>query len=261
MPNRSPKSQPIADRELRRRGAPDGWSPALSPRWVLVVGVVAAFVVALVAALVWRTRRPNAADAEMMRWQEAIRIWGDGIATAIAYTVGPLVVLAVLASAALAWRVRRWDAVVLALVAAPGTLVTELLLKQVVQRQRPDGGAELLYPSGHVAAATAAAATAVLVLRATLAPPRTRVRVAAWLAGLLVVVIAAARLVQTVHYVTDVVGGVAVGLAVTCWAALAITAGRRFGVFMAARLRPSGPRRCLQAGYDQRPPRDTPGTS
>ena len=37
----------------------------------------------------------------------------------------------------------------------------------------------------------------------------------AWLAGWLVVVIAAARLVQTVHYVTDVVGGAALGLAVS----------------------------------------------
>ncbi len=108
---------------------------------------------------------------------------------------------------------------------APGTLVTELMLKQVVQRQRPDGGAALLYPSGHVAVATAAAVTAVLVVRATLAPPRTRMRVA-WLAGWLVVVIAAARLVQTVHYVTDVVGGAAIGLAVTGWVALAITAAQ-----------------------------------
>ncbi len=225
----------------RRKVTPDGRSLALSPPWALVVGVAASFVVAFVAALVWHTSWPNPADAEMMRWQEAARVRGDGIATAIAYAVGPLVVLAGLASAALAWRVRRWDAVVLALVAAPGTLVTELLLKQVVHRQRP-GGADLLYPSGHVAVATAAAVTAVLVVRATLAPPRTIMRIA-WLAGWLVVVIAAARLVQTVHYMTDVVGGAAIGLAVSCWAALAITAGCRPGLLMAARSRLPG-RRC-----------------
>lgn len=228
----------------RRRGAPGGWSPALSPPLTLVAGVAASFVVALLAALVWHTLWPNVADAEMMRWQEAARVRGDGIATAIVHAVGPLVVLAVLACAALAWRVRRWDAVVLALIAAPGTLVIELLFKQVVHRQRPDGGAALLYPSGHVAAAAAAAVTAVLVLRATLAPLRTRVCVA-WLAGFLVVVIAAARLVQTVHYVTDVVGGAADGLAVTCWAALAITAACRSGLFMAARSRPWVSSRCL----------------
>jgi membrane-associated phospholipid phosphatase len=222
----------------RRRGAPDGWSPALSPPLALVAAVAASFVVTLVAALVWHTNWPNAADAEMMRWQEAARVWGDGIATAIVLTVPPLVVLAVLACAALAWRVKRWDAVVLALLATPGALVIEMLLKQVVHRQRPDGGEALLYPSGHVATASAAAVTAVLVLRATRAPPRTRVLVA-WLAGGLVVVIAAARLVQTVHYVTDVVGGAALGLAVTCWAALVVTAGRRSCLLIATRSRPS----------------------
>lgn len=236
----------------RRRVTPDGWSLALSPPWTLVVGVAASFVVAFVAALVWHTSWPNPADAEMMRWQEAATVRGDGIATAIADAVGPLVVLAGLASVALAWRVKRWDAVVLALVAAPGTLVTELMLKQVVHRQRPDGGAALLYPSGHVAVATAAAVTAVLVARATLAPPRTRVRVA-WLAGWLVVVIAAARLVQTVHYVTDVVGGAALGLAVSCWAALAITVGCRSVLLIAARSGPSGTTRHLPAGNDECP--------
>src|SRR4029453_17574516 len=98
----------------RRRVTPDGWTPALSPPWALVAGVAASCVVALVAALVWHTRWPNPADAEMMRWQEAVRARGDGIATPIVHAVGPLVLLAVLAGAALAWRVKRWDAVVLA---------------------------------------------------------------------------------------------------------------------------------------------------
>jgi undecaprenyl-diphosphatase len=204
----------------------------------MVAGLVASFVFALVTSLVWHTRWPNAADAEAMRWQEVASSWGNGIAMAIAFAVGPLVGLAVLACAVLAWRAKRWDAVVLALGAAPGTLAIEQLLKEVVHRQRPDGGAALLYPSGHVTAAAAAAATAVLVLRATSAPPRTRARVA-WLAGVLVVVIAVARLVQTVHYVTDVVGGAALGLAVACWAALAISASCRTDLFTAARSRHS----------------------
>ena len=243
----------------RRKVTPDGRSLALSPPWTPAASVAASLLVALVAALVWHTRWPNPADAEMMRLQEAARVRGDGIATAIAYAVGPLVVLVVLAGVALAWRVRRWDAVVLALVAAPGTLVIELLLKQVVHRQRPDGAA-LLYPSGHVAVATAAAVTAVLVARATLAPPRTIMRIA-WLAGWLVVVIAAARLVQTVHYMTDVVGGAALGLAVTGWVALAITAGCRPALLIAARSGPSGTTRHLPAGQDERLPRDSPGAN
>ena len=197
-----------------RRVTPDGWSLALSPPLALVVGVAASFVVAFAAALVWHTSSPNPADAEMMRWQEAATVRGDGIATATAAAVGPLAALVVLACAALAWRVKRWDAVVLALVTAPGTLVIELLLKQVVHRQGPYSGAALLYPSGHVAVATAAAMTAVLVARATLASTRTITRIT-WLAGWLVVVTATARLVQTVHYVTDVIRGATLGLAVS----------------------------------------------
>jgi undecaprenyl-diphosphatase len=225
----------------RRSVTQDAWTPALSPPWAFVTGGVASFVVALVAAAVWRTRWPGSADAEMMRWQEAASAWGDGIATAISYAVGPLVVLAVGVSAVLARRVKRWDAVLLSVVTAPGALAIELLLKQLVHRQRPYASTALLYPSGHVAVATAAAVTAVLVLRATSAPPRTRVRVA-WLAGWLVLVIAVARLVQTVHYVTDVVGGAALGLAVTCWAALAITVGCSACLPMAARSRLPGRR-------------------
>jgi hypothetical protein len=212
----------------RRGVTPNGWQPPLSPPWAPVASIAASFVAAIVATIVWHTRWPDPADAEMMHWQEAARPRADGIATAIANAVGPLVVLAALAAAAIAWRFKRWDAVVLAFVTAPGAVAMELLLKQVVHRQRPDGGESLLFPSGHVAVATAAALTVVLVLRATLAPPRKRAP-AAWLAVCLVLVIAVARLVQTVHYVTDVVGGAAIGFAVTCWAALAISAGCRSG--------------------------------
>jgi membrane-associated phospholipid phosphatase len=131
-------------------------------------------------------------------------------------------IVVMLTSAALAWLVGRWDAVVLALTAIPATLGVQVLLKQLVHRQRP-GGPALVYPSGHLAVATAAAVTLVLVLRVTPAPPRTSV-VVALLAGTYVLVIAAARLVETVHFLTDVLGGVAVAIVVTLAAALAITA-------------------------------------
>jgi membrane-associated phospholipid phosphatase len=212
----------------RRGVTPTEWQPRLSPPWAPVAGIAASFVVTILAIIVWHTRWPDPADAKMMLWQEAARPRADGIATAIANAVGPLVVLAALAAAATAWRVRRWDAVALASVTAPGAVAVESWLKQLVHRQRPDAAEALLFPSGHVAVATAVALTVVLVLRATVAPPRKRAR-AAWLAGCLVLVIAVARLVQTVHYVTDVVGGAALGFSVTCWAALAISAGCRSG--------------------------------
>lgn len=212
-------------RARRRRDRPDGRRAALSPPWALKVGVAASLVVVLVAGVVWHTRRPNPADAELMQWQEVASVHADGVATAVAMAVGPLAVLAAVVGVAVAWQARRWDAALLALVAVPGTLAVELVLKEVVHRQRP-GGDDLLFPSGHVAVATAAAVNVVLVLRSTAVTARTRMRVALG-AGLSVIVVAVARLVQAVHYATDVVGGVALGLATTCWAALALTAAAR----------------------------------
>lgn len=212
--------------------------------------MAASFVVVVLAVLVWHTRSPDPVDAQMMHWQEAAKVRGDAVARAIAYAVGPLVVLAVLASIAAAWWRRRWDAALLALLAAPVSLVVELLVKEIVHRQRPDGTA-LLYPSGHAVLATAAAVTVAVVLRATATSSRTRAGVA-WSAGVLVLAIGAARLVQTVHYVTDVVGGVALGLAVSCGTVLITAALCRPGLSMASRAREAGSRPHLPTG-DERP--------
>jgi undecaprenyl-diphosphatase len=205
---------------------PDRRPLVASPLLTLVVAAAAAFVVAFLAALVWHTRFPDPVDAELMRWQEDLSVRGDGIATAIASAVAPLAALVVVATVALAWRVKRWDAVVLAVVAVPGSFLVESLLKEVVHRQRP-GGLDFLYPSGHAAVATATALTAVLVTGVTLRSPRMKAVVACLGVGL-VIAVSAARLVQTVHYMTDVVGGVALGIAVTCGAVLLISAtGKR----------------------------------
>jgi undecaprenyl-diphosphatase len=140
----------------------------------------------------------------------------------VSSTVAPVAIAAMLACAALAWRVGRWDAVILALIAVPGVLGVEIVLKQLVHRQRP-GGPALVYPSGHLAVAVAACLTLVLVLRVTAVPSRTRM-VVVTLAGSYVLVIATARLVETVHFLTDVLGGAATGIVVALGAALAITA-------------------------------------
>jgi membrane-associated phospholipid phosphatase len=131
-------------------------------------------------------------------------------------------VLTAVAGAAQAWLADWWDALVLALVAVPGTLCVNAVLKQLVHRQWP-GGPELLYPSGHLALATAAALVAVLVARVVRTSSHVR-RLVAWLAGGYVLVIAVARLVEEVHSLTDLLGGAATGLLVTLGAALGITA-------------------------------------
>ena len=98
-----------------------------------------------------------------------------------------------------------------------------MLLKGLVHRTW-NSDPDLLFPSGHVAVATAAAMTVVLVLRVVPVAPPVRVAAACVGAGF-VLVVAVARLVETVHSLTDVVGGGATGLVVTLGAAMAVTAG------------------------------------
>jgi membrane-associated phospholipid phosphatase len=185
--------------------------------------VVAVVVEAVLAALVWHATRLDPVDAWVMRGQERVWAHADGFAHLISATV-PIAgtVVAMVGGAALACLAGRRDAVVLALTAVPATLAVELLLKRLVHRQW-NGDPALVFPSGHVAVAIAAALATVLVLRVV--PVSQPAQIAtAFLAGGFVLVVAVARLVETVHSLTDVVGGVTTGLAVTLGAALAITA-------------------------------------
>jgi membrane-associated phospholipid phosphatase len=208
--------------DSERRKARADPKPGLAPPWAVAVAVAAFSAGTAITALVWHTAQPDLFDAWVMRGQEVAYTHTNRVAGVVSGTVAPVAIVMMLTSAALAWLIGRWDAVVLALMAIPGTLGVEVLLKQLVHRQRP-GGPDLIYPSGHLAVATAAAVTLVLVLRVTPVPPRTRV-VVALLAGSYVLVTATARLVETVHFLTDVLGGMATGIVVTLAAALAITA-------------------------------------
>jgi membrane-associated phospholipid phosphatase len=209
----------------RVQASPVGTAPPLAPPWAAPVAVAAFLLGGLLAALVWHATKLDRVDAWVLRWQELAHDHGGGIAAAVSATLAPVVVLAMLAGAAVAWHTGRRDALVLALAAAPVTLATEFVLKRLVHRQW-EGDPALLFPSGHLAVATAAAVTAVLVVRLVPVAPRTRLAVAL-LGGGYVLVIAAARLVETVHALTDLLGGAATGLSVTLGAALAITAWTR----------------------------------
>jgi membrane-associated phospholipid phosphatase len=201
---------------------PAGSAPALAPPWAAPVAVVALLVGTLLAGLVWHATRLDPVDAWVMRWQELAHSHASGVAAIVSGTLPPVMLMTMVAGAALAWLAGRRDAVVLSLAAAPATLAAEMLLKELVHRQWY-GDPALVFPSGHVAVATAAAMTAVLVLRVVPGAPPARVA-AAGLGGGFVLVIAVARLVETVHSLTDVVGGVTTGLVVTLGAASSITA-------------------------------------
>jgi membrane-associated phospholipid phosphatase len=197
----------------------------LAPPWAAATLVTAFAAGSLLTALVWHATQLDPVDAWVMRWQELASDHAGGLAAIVAASVAPVLLATVVAGAVLGWLVGRWDLAVLALVAPPMTLAADFLLKGLVHRQW-EGDPALLFPSGHVAVATAVALTAVLAARVTPTSPRTRL-VVAWLAGGYVLAIAVARLVETVHSLTDLLGGGATGLVVTLGTALAVTAGRR----------------------------------
>ena len=166
---------------------PAGSAPALAPPWAAPVAVVALLVGTLLAGLVWHATRLNAVDAWVMRRQELAFSHAHGVAETVSGVLPAGVTLMIMvAGAAVAWLAGRRDAVALALTAAPATLATELLLKRLVHRQwngDPNGDPALIFPSGHVAVATAAAMTAVLVLRVMPVAPSARGPPPSWAAA------------------------------------------------------------------------------
>ena len=206
----------------RRQAGRDGSVTALAPPWAPAVAVAVLALGGFLTAMVWHATQLNPFDAWVLHWQELAYHRGHRVAAIISGTVLPVAVLTAVAGAAQAWLADRWDALVLALVAVPSTLCVKTVLKQLVHRQWP-GGPDLLYPSGHLALAAAAALVAVLVARVvrTSSPVR---RLVPWLAGGYVLLITIARLVEEVHSLTDLLGGAATGLLVTLGAALWITA-------------------------------------
>jgi membrane-associated phospholipid phosphatase len=191
---------------------------SLAPPWAPAATVLAVLATALIAGLVWHSHQLPGLDAWIedrlgARTDRQFQLAGE-----VANGLRGLTVLGVLATAAAAWVVlRRWNAVALALLAPAGTLAAELLLKPLVARRAP-GSTTFHYPSGHVAVTTALAVSLVLLVR--LAWARTTVRRATIVAtSLLVIAMALAVLVATAHLFSDVVGGVATGVAVTLAAA------------------------------------------
>jgi membrane-associated phospholipid phosphatase len=117
---------------------------------------------------------------------------------------------------------RRWRLAAVVVVARLGELACESLTKLVVDRPRPHllplltSASGTSFPSGHSAGSVAAYGAILLAVAVCLGQPPSR-----WVVALMTVflfAVAASRVVLGVHYPTDVLAGMELGLA---WVALA----------------------------------------
>ncbi|MEA2827774.1 MAG: hypothetical protein QOG43_2213 [Actinomycetota bacterium] len=195
-------------------------SPIPLPRlWLTVVAVLAGLVFLALTFAVWRSNEPIRTDRVLYRWMFDLGLTGRRgllrsrrLSVLLADLGSPAAVgLLAMASVGLAllWRDRVGAAV--ALLGPTATIVvTELVAKPVINQ--PVLGPGRVFPSGHAAGLAAAAIVLVLVLH------RHRGRVASLPVAPMVLAAVAAMGVSAVrlgrHYPTDVVGGVALAMAV-----------------------------------------------
>jgi membrane-associated phospholipid phosphatase len=187
--------------------------------------LTAAFLIVVAAASALGVLLALIDRSEWMREiDDAVAEWGSDHATTQAVDVIRVVtnlgttwvVLLVLLVVATADFVRRRNKEVFLFVAAVGVgeLILNNLVKVLIQRDRPDvlhvmTAHGYSFPSGHTAAAAAGWSAVALVLGRGRSP-----RVRAVLAGgaaLIAVIVATSRALLGVHWVSDVLGGLALG--------------------------------------------------
>ena len=186
----------------------------------LVAGLVVFVLVGWVVGELW-TSIVGSGELEAMRKIAAQRSTALTEAARVVTWAGSAFLLVPLALIACVMLVRaglRREALVVAMSLAGAMLISDLV-KLLVSRPRPpvehlQAVSGSSFPSGHATQASAFWFSLVLVLQAAGAPPRVT-RVAGALALLIVLAVAASRVILGVHYPSDVVAGMLLG---TGWA-------------------------------------------
>lgn len=200
---------------------------------VFAIGAAVALVVLLVLALVpWLALRHL--DAAAPTAGHALLTTESGARTAVR-TVTDLgsalvvdFVTAIAAVALLVWH--RWRTGIVVAVARLGELATASLLRVVVHRARPGLLPHLTsaqgysFPSGHTAGSAAVYGVVAVLLARVLRPAARRGLLVG--AAVLIAAVAASRVLLGVHFPTDVLAGVALGLLSVAVAILVVPAAR-----------------------------------
>jgi undecaprenyl-diphosphatase len=204
----------------------------------LALTLVGGLVLGILAVLVRRVAFIQHIDNSVAAWGHDHRsAWSTSGLSAISQLGSIKVVIGLAVALLLVDRIRRrsrWSFLFLVTVMA-GTEVAMLTVKGIVGRVRPtlNPAAATLgpsFPSGHSATAAAFYAAAALIIGRTLARPARQVVIA--MAVGIAVAVAGSRVLLDLHWLSDVVGGLALGWA---WFALsAVVFGGRLLVPTAA---------------------------
>ena len=166
------------------------------------------------------------ADQGVYQLMQGLRTpWGDRIMVFLT-ELGDSVVIALVAAAVLAWLLwrRNWRAAGYWAGAVGFGQLAATLIKQVLQRPRPladlyEGLSTYAFPSGHATMSMVVYGFLAVLVARSVFPPRRWLAYA--VAALLICAIATSRLYLGAHWLSDVIGGLSLGLAWVCLLAIA----------------------------------------
>lgn len=203
------------------RSEPLGGLPlARSPRILMALLAVALVAYAAIAADVVEGGWLSSLDDDLSRWVAgSMPGWAEWPARVLSW-VGGLIGVTLIVAVVVVWLARRGAPAlgVLLIVVALGGQLLDTVAKDGYDRPRPTAGSPIelpsssSFPSGHAMTGIAVFGLLGLLLAREL-PSRRRRAVAVAAGFVLGALIGASRVVLNVHFLTDVLGGAALGLA------------------------------------------------